>query len=471
MTEDLILSLDAGYNLAQALLELAEVLDDLHTDRDVEIRNLRLEAAGILGQVVDGQEGYLRRQKQEDEETMKSDSAIGDIGIASEPGPEDKTDQSMEIDTQDSDNGNEASGSAYETHLPTASSYIDTCLLLLDTHLTLWTTADPPCIPSAEAQTVIRSILDRAAALTPPGRQAEIDFGEIKVLLALDEIVWSIHKAEVTASGSTYSQASLEKATVALESLLSNVDVKPPDETTVKAELIIALADVHRTISHRLLYCSSSRLTLGQTSPEGQSAWYHLGEAITQLTKALELPTSADTPRTFKASVLLALSQVSLARARLADINDTAKRNAGQLFQNSSNYAVRAAEATGWGWVHPSNLDTTAKQVYRKEVELPYQAGWDMELLARSIVLQILRTCYYGGHGDQMALEPDMTARFESLSLAIVERLGRLQAERRLTQVDIMRWESELADEEEVVSSGENAWWDGMRNILKSSQT
>ena len=472
LTQDLILSLDAGYNLAQALLELAEVLGDLHTDRDAEIRNLLFEATEILGQVMDGQEGYLQRQKLDDIQALDPGDELADaVETSGIPPVSEEADQSMEVDTETSDTGGSGSSSAaYETHLPTASTYIDTCLLLLDTHLSLWTTADPPSIPSAEAQTVIRSILDRATASAPPGRQAEIDFGEIKVLLALDETVWSLHKSEASISGSTSSQASLEKATVALESLLSNVIIKLPDEPTVKAELVIRLAAVHQTISNRLVYCSSLQPHLGQTSPAGQKAWYHTGEAITHLTTALEMTTSANTPRTAKPSVLLGLSNVSLTRLRLATINDTARRNARQLLDNALNYAIKAAEAIGWGWVNPSSMESTAKRPSQKwQVELPYPAGWATELLARAIVLQLLRTCYYcaHGHGDQvMNLQPDMTARFDGLSLAIVERLQGLQGDRSITGVDISRWETELVADEEVLSEGEKAWWSGIRGSL-----
>ncbi|ORX33940.1 hypothetical protein BD324DRAFT_637754 [Kockovaella imperatae] len=449
LTQEVLLSLDAAYNLAQAILELAEVLEDLHSDKDEEVRSLRLEAVSILSQVLQGQESFLQRRTPETDAQPEDD-------ISQDP-PADE----MELD------GDEASleqAASYETYLPTPSTYIDTCLLSLETHLTLWTTLNPPAIASAEDQTVVRTILDQAATMTPKSKQAEVDFGEIKVLLALDDIVWRMHRSEAQLGTVTESQPSLEKATVALTSLLTSLDLNPPEEATLHADILTTLAEVEQTIAHRLMFLSGQ--APAGPSQLGQSAWFHLGEAITHLTKALELPTSASTPKTFKSSVLHDLSQASLSRARLARINDTAKRNSAQLIENALAYGTKAAESISWGWLNPTRL-ASSSQIGRKEsVELPWPCGWDAEWLARSIVLQALWTMHVTLNDEALEIAPEAKQRYEGCMKGIVERLKSLEGDRRLSTTDVARWVDELEEAEGTLPLREREWWNNVATSI-----
>ena len=450
LTTEALLSLDAGYNLAQALLELAEVLEDLHSNKEEEVRNLRLEAVDILAQVMEGQAGYLRARTADDDTAEAGEDATAPLD----------DDQGMDVDANGDD---DATGSAsYETYLPTPSTFIDTCLLALDTHLTLWTTLEPSSIPSAEDQTVVRAILDQAAAMGIKAKQAEIDFGEIKVLLALDEIVWRIHKGDAQPETGTESQQALEKATLALSSLLTSLDLSPPEEPTLRADILTTLSEVENTIALRHIYLSRAP----GPSQLGQGAWYHLGEAITHSNKALELPTSASTPPAFKPSVLLGLSQSSLTRARTGRINDTAKRNGGQLVENALNYAVKAGESIGWGWINPSRLDLSAKQVHPNRVDLPWASGWDVELLARSIVLQVLRTAYYAVEDSSMELLAETKERFGALAKGILDRIKGFEGERRILRRDIARLIDDLEEREGVLATEERQWWERIADEL-----
>jgi len=448
LTESTLLQLDAGFNLAEALLDLGEILEDLHPDRTDQVRKLRGEARDILEGVLSGQEDYIAANAEDLE--VDQASAMADSQTIEEPAEEPAVtgeDSDMEVDEMP-ETGEQTE--TYETHVPTPSSLVDTALVLIDTHLTLWTTASPPSPPTQEQQLSVRSILDRASKHTPVGRQAEMDLAEIKVLLAMDEIVWEAFKAE--AAVGTGIEKSLEGAIAALTSLLASLDIHPPEEPTLRAEILMVLADTHQTIAHRLLLLVP-QLPPGP-SPLAQGAWFNLSQAVTHLGKALDLPSSADTPKTFKPSVLMALSKASLARARLGGINETAKRNAAQLIDNASTYAVRAAEALGWGsYIKASVFGAPAP---------PYPSGWDTEWLARSVVLQYLRIAYVTTTTD---IVPEAKDKFASALKTTVERLKALQGERKMQSADVERWVEEVKDEESM-EEAESSWWKGIAETL-----
>jgi len=415
--------MDAAYNLAQAMTDLAEMLEDLEGDaRAEEIRRLREEARTVLEMVLQGQEEYLRLTT-EAVDVEAAEEAVDEV----EGGAE------MDMDDPPGDEGDATT--TYETHLPTPSALLDTALALIDIHLSLWESTVPSRTPTNSEQSVVRSVLDRAAATTPPGRQAELDLAEIKVLLSMDGIVWDLFKSEARIG--TGVEKSLEGAVAALEALLTSLDVYPPDEQTVRTDILTTLADTHSTIASRLLFLTP-QLPPGP-SPLAQQAWFHFSQAVTRLSTALDLPTSASTPRLFKTSVLLSLSKASLSRVKLAELNETAQRNASQLMENATTYSARASEALG-----------------RNATTLPYPAGWVAELIARNTALQQLRVCFYGSKPDLVA---DAKERYASRAVGILERLkGVRDEERRVRSADVERWITEI-QEEGGMEDEEREWW------------
>ena len=438
--------MDAGYNLAEALVEFANVLEDLHGDtRRDEVGRLRNEAREIWERVMSGQEEYIRTNV----EGVDVDRVSGEVEVG-----EVKVEGMVTMDVEDGEGGEGAvegeKQTTYETHVPTPSALVDTALELVNLHLSIWTSAEPPTTPpDDQAQSAVRAILDRATSLTPVGRQAELDLAEIKVLLAIDEIVWDVYKSEARIE--TGPEKSLEGAVGALTSLLASLDIHPPDESTLRAEILTILADTHSTIAHRQLFLSS-QLPPGP-SPLAQGAWHNLSQCVTLLNQALELPTTASTPKTFKPSVLLNLSKASLARVKLGKANETAKRNVQQLMGNATTYANRAAEALGWRM-----LTTATTSNPTVSMNVPWMAGWDAELLARSVGLQQLRI----GHVASTIAGLVEKERWTEGARGLVGRLKGMSSgdgERRLTAIDVYRWIDDVEDEEQGMDEEEKTWW------------
>ncbi|RSH92205.1 hypothetical protein EHS25_008620 [Saitozyma podzolica] len=455
LTNSPLLQMDVGFNLAQTATSLADMLEELEGDsRKSDVRALRVEARDVLDQVLQGQAAFLEKTREEgdDETTEEAAEAMGDGGEhaeeavqqeavnAEDDGSVEEDETGMEVDEDEDDNDG-----TYETHLPTPSTFIDTVLAIVDVHLSLWESVDPPALPDAEQQGAVRAALDQAASLVPPGRQAELDFTEIKVLLTMDSIVWDLYKAEARVG--TGIEKSLDGATIALSSLLANLEAQPPDEPTVRADVLTTLAETHSTIAYRMMFLAP-QLPPGP-SPLGQQAWFHLSQAITHLSTALDIPTTAITPREFKPSVLLSLSKASLARARLSDISDAAKRNASQLCENATTYAGRAAEGLGWGFIR---LESAA--VGRPAI--PYQAGWDAELLAKQIALQQLRACLYAERTESV---PEEKEKYTKAREGLAQRLKSCEAARRVGAPDVQRLVDDVEDEEGQMGDLEKGWW------------
>jgi hypothetical protein len=439
LTNSPLLHMDAGYNLAQALSDLAEIVEDIEPsgNGDDRARELRTEARGILESVFEGQGEYLRlTSESHDEASVEEQVEEVEAGAEGEGMEVDKTDEGETDDT-------------YETHLPTPSTLIDTTLLLLDIHLSLWSTLTPAETPTSDQQVVVRSILDCAAVHVPPGRTAELDLAEIKVLLTMDQIVWDMFCGEARIG--TGVEKSLEGAIAALGALLSSLDQVPPDEPTLRAEMLTTLAETHMTTASRLLFLTP-QLPPG-ASPLAQGAWYHLSQAVTHLNKALELGTPAGSPKSFGPSVLLNLSKASLRRARLGEVNETAKKNGKQLVENAINYANRALLGLSWDF---AKVDVKALDVKTGPAQLPWEAGWDTEVLARSGVLQLLRVCWYT---QKIGLESQEGDKYANAGKSLVARIKTTQGDRGIRSGDVERWVQEVEDEEQGVSEEEKTWW------------
>lgn len=451
--------MDVAFNLAQTFTTLADIMDDLRTTDDAEkddaVLKLRNDAKVTLAEVMDGQEAYLRTvAAQGGEDTEEAEEVVEQI----EGGAEN---QSVEVDAEDKED-DEGGGntSTWETHLPTPSTYIDTVLALIDLHLLLWESTPTPQPPTEEEQIAVRVILDRAASIAPTGRQAELDLAEIKVLLAMDRIIWDMYKGEANAVSGIGN--SLDGAITAIGAVLTSLDSVPAEDSTVRPEILTTLADTHVTIANRLIFLNM-QLPPGP-SPLAQTAWAHLTQATAHLISAVDSPTDANTPREFKPSVFLSLSKVSLARAKLASINDTAQRNVVQLFDNATTYANRAGETLGWRFLRlgpapPSvggTLSIGGGSIGGKD--LPYPSGWDSELLGRNIALQQVRVCLYATRTELLPAESK--EQYQEGLNKVLEKLGKVEeGERKITGKDVERWLGEMEDEEDAFGEVEKGWW------------
>lgn len=415
--------MDAGYNLAQALTDFADMLDDLEGDaRADEVRRLREEARDMLEKVLSGQEEYLQ-----------SITEAVDVEAAEESIDEMENEAGM--DDVDDPPEEEGDTTTYETHLPTPSALADTTLALVTIHLSLWESTLPSRTPSDIEQSAVRSVLDRAGAFAPPGRQAELDLAEIKVLLTMDGLVWDLFKAE--AKVGTGVERSLEGAVAALGALVANLDLHPPDEQTVRADVLTTLAETHTTIAKRMLFLTP-QLPPGP-SPLAQQAWFHLSQAVKHLTTAVDLPVNRFSPKLFKPSVLLSLSKASFARAKLVDVNETAKRNHSQLMENATTYANRAAEG-----------------LEMRSTTVPYPAGWDAESLIRNVLLHQIRISFFTPLQDEVSR---CEIRSAEISGNVIQRLKEVgDVERMVTRSDIERWVGEI-EEEGWMGEGERTCW------------
>ncbi|WRT64710.1 uncharacterized protein IL334_001644 [Kwoniella shivajii] len=456
LTNSPLLRMDVAFNLSQSCSSLSDILEDLDSGNNVdEVRTLREEARDILQEVMDGQEEYLKATA-EDNDAAELEEVVDEMESGAE-------EESMEVDesklnSTEDDDGDEKE-ETFETHLPTPSTFIDTVLSLIDLHLTLWDSTPEPETPSEEEQLKVRSILDRANQISPPGRQAELDLSEVKVLLSMDNIIWEIYKSQ--ARPNMGSENTLEGAIAALSAILGSLDVTPPEELTVRPEILTILADTHTVVGNRMMFLNV-HLPVGP-SPLAQQAWYHFSQATTHLGTALDLPTSASTPKEFKPSVLSSLSKASLSRARLAPVHDTAKRNVVQLLDNASTYAARAGEGLGWKFLRLEGSAPPASTGLSLSIggiggsDTPWQAGWDTELLARNIVLQQMRTCLYASKLD--LLPEESRERYRSGIEKSLKKLKSLIGERALESKDVERFLAEIEDDEGRLEDRERGWW------------
>ncbi|ADV22148.1 hypothetical protein I305_03909 [Cryptococcus gattii E566] len=454
-----LLLMDVAFNLAQAFTTLADIMDDLRTTDDAEkdeaVLKLRNDAKVTLAEVMDGQEAYLRTVvAQGGEDTEEGEEVVEHI----EGGAEN---QSMEVDVGDKeDDEGDDNTSTWETHLPTPSTYIDTVLTLVDLHLLLWESTPTPQPPTEEEQIAVRVILDRAASIAPSGRQAELDLAEVKVLLTMDRIIWDMYKREAKAGSGI--ENSLDGAITAIGAVLTSLDAVPAEDSTVRPEILTTMADTHVTIANRLMFLNTQPPP--GPAPLAQSAWAHLTQATTHLTSAVGSPTDANTPREFKPSVFLSLSKVSLARAKLASLNDTAQKNIVQLFDNATTYASRAGETLGWTFLRvgpaPPSVGGTLNigGVSIGGKDLPYPSGWDSELLGRNIALQQVRVCLYATRTELLPAESK--GQYKGVLSKILEKLGKMEeGERKITGKDVERWLGEVEDEEVGLGEIEKGWW------------
>lgn len=461
MTDSSILQMDAGFNLAQSDTALADMLDDLSGELEApRIKALRDEASSVLLQVLAGQEAYLAQQAQEAAaESVKGDEG-GDQEMAVEGEGQDgdvaaEGDRANTVAAKPDGVATSASTSddeeaAYETHMPTPSALLDTALAFVDVQLALWESTTPLALPNDEAQAAVRSIMDRALPHCPAERQSELDLMEIKILLAMDTIVWDMFNSDARIG--TGVERSLEGAIGALTSVLGSMEATPPEDPTVRADAMTTLSTCHSTLANRFMLLAP-QLPPG-ANPLAQQAWFHQSQAVTLLGKALDSAPAA-APREYKPNVLLDLSKASLARARLADVNDTAKRNLAQLVENACAYAARGGDALALPWIRlngPAALSTATTPL-----DMPSPAGWDAELIGREVILQQIRICLYA---SEMELEMAVKGRLNDGMSKLFQLVKRIPEDRRIGAADVARWVEDIADDEGQVSEKETLWWE-----------
>lgn len=100
LTADPQLQVDAGFNLATALISLADVKDDFGEDGDAE----RSEAVGVLVEIKQRQEELLRAAREG--QNGEADAGPGYEGEGGEPGEDGEA--------EDGDEGGEAADRAWE---------------------------------------------------------------------------------------------------------------------------------------------------------------------------------------------------------------------------------------------------------------------------------------------------------------------------------------------------------------------
>ena len=442
-TTSILLQLDARYNLAQAQIELADMTEDLYPSRRDDVRQLRSEAFALLGNVMEGQLEYLRSGSISDSHSLEED----DVEVGEEP-PGD-------VSMNEADGGGVEESTVYETHLPTPSSVIDTILLLIDLELTLWTAQEPLSPPPDSEQQVVQNLLQQMRQITSRGRQAEADLMEIKYLVALDEIVMDGQRSSATLE-SGY-ETSLDGAIAVLQALYKNLDVQPPDEPTVRADILTTLADIQFTAAKR-------RLDLGTrfgsaANDRVRQAWELLSATGDTLTTAFNLPTSPSTPKLHKPSTHLSLSQVNFFRTRVSTSNDPdiAMRNCAQLVDNALILGFAAARSLGWNWIEPQT------PIRPGPLDMPYPSGWDAELLARNVVLHILRIC---GASTLWTVSETLKERCTTISKGIMTGLKKLTGERRLSKSDVVRFVKDIEDEEGGLLPEESQYWESLARDL-----
>ncbi|KAL1411669.1 hypothetical protein Q8F55_002634 [Vanrija albida] len=455
--EDPNLKSDAAFNLSQALLSLAELTEEYEGPAAAGgVKELRDLAMTLLQTVFMTQSQYLEFAKEHPGEVPDGTGEEGEAPPADAEGDAEMKEGEDEDEDATPSGSPPAEGVTAVTY-PTPSAFVDTVMTFVDTQSTLWEAAEPVVMPTENAQEASKGVLGYAESLAPPGRQAELTLAEMKLLLTLDSINWELTRKD--AKPGSGQEKGLEGAARALTALLANLDASPPDDPSVRADILSTLADTEMEAATRLII--QAKAGPAGPSPQAQSAWAHLTSATATFGKALDLP-SLGTQAEFRPHILMQLVRTSLNRARLAPINDTAQRNQGQLLDNCAAYAHKAAQALGWqypplpkreGWKTP--VPAPGK------LEPPFPAGWDAELLARTLALLQLRVCYFVHSGQVLdGVEGAKEKYGDETAKPLVETLQSVPpGPRRIGPRDIERFVGDVEDEEGPLSEGESQWW------------
>ncbi|GMK57908.1 hypothetical protein CspeluHIS016_0407420 [Cutaneotrichosporon spelunceum] len=458
-TEDPSNKNDAAFNLAETFHSLADVIEEYQGERArPQAKELRENAAKLLEPVVST--SFMFAMNREDgKDADAASEAAGEGEGMDVDGDKPADDMAVDADAAPVAPGEEEfkpAGSA-----PTGDSLADAVLLMADIGITLWNYFSPPQMPPDSEQESIGGILDTARKFVPATRQAEIDLMETKMLLQLDSNMWDMVKDQVTPGSGM--DATLEKATAAIERILNSLDTSPSDDSSTRADILTTLADTEMAAAARFMMLVPRTQ---EPAALGTRAWAQLSSAARHLTQAAGLPVTASTPSEFKLNVYLALMRSTLLRARLAPINATAAANAQKLLDNAAAYAAKAADASGWKLAKlPRANDPQPNPFFAEPLVPPFPKGWDMEMLTRDVQLLMLRVVYFARTG---MFDVDIDS-YESAGKAIVEGIQSVKnGPRRLMPRDLERFLSDIEEEEGPMGEGEKTFWGKIRARIEA---
>lgn len=409
-------------------------------------RELRTTATQMLGPVLSTQAVWLQGQ-----EALAAQGGEGATENAEPTAPAPaSTDEQMDVEGE----GQTASGTRDLTHAPTPDALVDTVLLLVDIALTLWDTLTPPQPPTEGEQQSTREMLEMARGFAPAGRQAEIDLAESKVIITIDSIMWDMLREQIQGPDREVLTGT-EMACKVMERILSSLDDEAPTDETIRTDILTTIANAEIAAAQRCVVLAKK----GNAAENGQTAWTQLSQAATHLNTAVKLPVTARTPREFRPNCYIELLRVTLERARLAPFNETSARNAQALLDNCSAYGVKAAEALDWNVPRLPSSKLGMTPFMNDDLRPPYPSGWDMEMLARDLLLLQLRVCFYAMSG-QILKEDGTKEIYEHSAEAIVKAIISVPVgPRRLNPRDLERFVGDIEDAEGTITPEENEWW------------
>lgn len=452
LTTDPLLKADAAFNLAQVLSSWADLMEEYVGDVGENAKELRDGAVTLLTPVVNTQMTWVEGQRREDEEKAKAEAGKTEEQKAAEAEKSDK----MEVD-----------GEEYEEHKPTPDSVVDSLLMIAEIGTRLWETAEPLQPPTEQNQEAVRGMVETARQYASPERQAEVDLADFKVLLAYDGVMWDLMKEQVKPESGT--EKAMDAAIAALTKLLNSLDAQPGQDSTTRADILTTLAETEMAAGERVLFFMKKfPEQAGALAPK---AWSYFAAATQHLTAATGLPPTPQTPKEFRPNLYIELAKGSLNRARLAPAYDAAKNNAQQLLNNCSAYCAKAADTLGWNFPKLPTKDTDTAAA---KLDPPHASGWDMELLARTLVFLQLRICYFVRAG-KIVQDDAARQKYEAAAKAIVASVTAVPSgPRRIMPKDLQRFVEDIEEAESGLDPEEDEWWrevgQGLRNGLSEEE-
>lgn len=378
---------DASFNLAQALLDLAEMTEMFSGDDGAQMTSmtLRLEAVQLLDSVLRFERESLRSAA----DTQNHE-------------PSDNVAQTRDIpDGEDTD-------LVTEHHAPTKRSCLEAALLLADAQTDIW--SDQSMAPPAIQVKALADLFGEAKSLTADTtEQTEVLLAEIDGELVLEALEWQVNPKV---------QQSVQKLSGLLETLESSTShILSTLSTKTQVDVGLSRADIHGLLAARLM---GSQIDHNNVA----SAWTHLSLAIGLLNPTLQLPISAIDMPLAKSSILLDLSSLSLRRAALSETGyETALKSRPQLLANAEVYANKSLAAGGWGWLCSETVDVGI--VGATSVTIPLAAGYIKEDLMERALATLIRSLLIRLHCDE-----SVTKATQSKLTIISAKIAQMKAAR-----------------------------------------
>lgn len=440
LTDNPLLKADAAFNLAQVLSSWADFMEEYVGDVGENAKELRDGAVTLLTPVLNTQVTWVEGQKIEDAEKAKAEANMTEEQKKAEA---EKKKNEMEVD------GDEE---AYEEHNPTPDSVVDTLLMIAEIGTRLWETAEPLQPPTDKNQEAVRGFVETARQYASPERQPEVDLADFKVLLAYDGVMWELLKNQAKPESGI--ERGMDAAITALTKLLNSLDAQPGHDSTTRADILTTLAETEMSAGERAIFFLKK--FPDQSAALAAKAWSYFAAATQHLTAATGLPPTNQTPKEYRPNLYIELAKGSLNRARLAPSYDAAKNNAQQLLNNCSAYCAKAADTLGWNF---PKLPTKDTETTATKLDPPHASGWDMELLARTLVFLMLRICFFVRAGK---IIPDdaVKQKYEAAAKAIVASITSVPSgPRRIMPKDLQRFVEDVEEAEGGIETDEDEWW------------